>query len=162
MKNIGSKFIIIVLLSALVSLSSCGILGSDDDDDDGDIVGSLGYPQFNLTYDNEERADLDLYVRDPNGEIIFFGNTSSASGGQLDIDCMCSRCPDGPNENIFWKSGAALTGTYEYWVDYFGSCGGSATSSNYTIRVMRDGQILETKTGSLDSGQTEEWEFTVN
>lgn len=163
MENIKSKLLIILLSLSLFSLASCGIFGSDDDDDGAaDIVGSIGNPQFNLVFDNENNVDMDLYVRDPNGETIYFANSRSASGGELDVDCQCVSCPNGPNENIFWETGSAPSGTYTYWVDYFGSCSGGSASSSYTLRVLQNGQIVETKTGSLSSGESQQWQFTLN
>ncbi|MDF9794974.1 hypothetical protein OKW21_000237 [Catalinimonas alkaloidigena] len=96
-----------------------------------EIVGQIGNPQFNLQFTNPESVDLDLYVEDPNGEIIYYGNVFTNSGGQLDVDCLCGDCPNGPNENIFWPmDGNAPSGTYRYWVDYYGSCGTNTTFSN--------------------------------
>lgn len=155
-------FILILFITPLVFMS-CGILGSDDDDDDdqSDLVGAPGNPRFNLVFDNEDNVDLDLYVTDPNGDTIYFANSRSASGGELDVDCQCGICPNGPNENIFWQSGSAPSGTYTYWVDYFGSCSGSSASSSFTLRVLRNGEIVETRTGSLSSGESQQWQFNM-
>jgi hypothetical protein len=64
-------------------------------------------------------SDLDLYVVDPTGDCIFFGDPASATGGVLDIDCNSGtdRLCTHPIENVFWPLGTAPAGTYTYWVD---------------------------------------------
>ncbi len=150
--------ILFVFLSVLVSCSK------DDDKDEEPVdeepapttlVGQDGNPRFNLVFTNEAIVDLDLYVKAPNGTIVYYANPSGA-GGTLDVDCLCNSCPQGPNENIFWQTGQAPAGQYEYWVKYFGSCGGTTNqSSNFTIRTIRNGVVLETKTGTLSSGESQ-------
>ncbi len=103
------------------------------------LVGNPGNPRFNLQFTNEVNVDLDLYVKDPNGEIIYYGNKRARkSPGQLDVDCLCSSCPQGPNENIFWPlTGQSPQGKYEFWVNYYRACG-SIQPSSYTVRVTND------------------------
>jgi len=149
----------------MITMALCTIfLGcSEDDDTDADsglnLAGQAGNPRFNLQFTNSDNVDLDLYVRTPNGTIIYYGNPS-AQGGNLDVDCLCGGCPQGPNENIYWLSGSAPSGDFEYWVDYFGSCGNSSASSNFTLRVMRNNEVLVTRTGTLSSGQSQVWVHT--
>lgn len=147
---------LVVFLSMSMVLFSCI---KDDEEDEiipsetENLVGQEGNPRFNLVFTNQQNVDLDLYVKAPNGTIVSYLNPSAA-GGTLDVDCLCNGCPQGPNENIFWQSGTAPTGTYQYWVKYYGSCGGTTgQSSSYTLKVTRNGQILATKTGTLSSGQ---------
>lgn len=132
---------------------------SDDDSgggDDEELVGAPGNPRFNLQFTNEENVDLDLYVKTPNGVTIYYAN-AAADGGTLDVDCLCGVCPQGPNENIFWENGTAPTGTYEYWVDYFGSCGSGTPSSSFTLRVLKNSEVVATRTGTLSEGQSTVW-----
>jgi uncharacterized protein YfaP (DUF2135 family) len=124
------------------------------------LIGQPGNPRFNLKFDNEENVDLDLYVETPNGVTIYYAN-ARADKGELDVDCECDECPQGPNENIFWKEGTAPEGVYKYWVEYYGSCT-SGGSSNFTVKVARNQQVLETNTGSLTSGRSTKWSFTHN
>jgi len=150
--------IFIMLFIPALTMVGCGDDDSesnnnDNDDDDIVLVGQDGNPRFNLQFNNEDDVDLDLYVTTPNGTTLSYSNPF-AEGGELDVDCLCGGCPQGPNENIFWENGTAPDGTYEYWVDYFGNCGSSGASSNFTIRVIRNGQVLTTKTGTLSSGQS--------
>ncbi|MEX2349253.1 MAG: hypothetical protein WD554_00085 [Flavobacteriaceae bacterium] len=151
-----------LLLLAFLGLFT---ISCDKDDDGGDtseeLVGQPGNPRFNLQFTNEENVDLDLYVRTPNGAVIYYGN-QNADGGSLDVDCLCGVCPQGPNENIYWENGTAPTGEYEYWVEYYGSCTGDSPSSSFTLRVLRNSTVEATHTGSLTSGQTQTWSHTQN
>ncbi|MCU0353832.1 MAG: hypothetical protein MUD08_08870 [Cytophagales bacterium] len=115
------------------------------------LTGAPGNPRFNLKFTNEANVDLDLYVKDPNGEIIYFANKiADRSTGQLDVDCLCGNCNQGPNENIFWTPGTAPVGRYEVWVQYYGSCrSGTNTSSDFTLYVTQNERILQTYTGTL-------------
>ncbi|MDR6969351.1 uncharacterized protein YfaP (DUF2135 family) [Flavobacterium arsenatis] len=152
---------IAMLFLFTVTLSSC----NKDDDSKGEgettdeLVGQDGNPRFNLQFTNPENVDLDLYVQTPSGAIIFYGNLS-ADQGTLDVDCLCEDCPQGPNENIFWENGTAPSGTYKFWVDYFGACNEDGASSNFTLRVVRNGVVLQTKTGTMNAeGTTQQWTF---
>lgn len=137
------------LLVFCLSIASC----EKDDADvlpDDTIVGSIGNPQFNLKFTNHERVDLDLYVKTPDGAVLYYGNPLS-QGGQLDVDCQCTQCPNGPNENIYWEEGTAPSGHYEFWVEYYGSCDGTWEPARYTLRVIQNGRVSNTYTGTLTS-----------
>lgn len=114
-----------------------------------EIQGTPGDPRFNLQFTNASSADLDLYVQTPNGSIISYSSTIGQNGGQLDLDCYCEYCPNGGNENIFWTPGTAATGTYRVWVNYFGDCNSSNSSSTYTLRILKNAEIVQTYTGTL-------------
>lgn len=121
------------------------------------LAGEAGNPRFNLVFDNELNTDIDLHVMTPLGEVIYFGNTSSASGGNLDVDCICA-CPD---ENIFFPlDGSAPKGTYTYWVNFFASCSPNA-SANYTIRVLEGNRIIAVREGTLTTvkEKSPRWEY---
>lgn len=97
--------------------------------------------QITLRWDNS--ADLDLYVTDPAGETISYQNTSSASGGQLDVDDIDGIGP----ENIFWSDNAPA-GTYSVMVDHFSG----ASPSNFSVRVQLGG-IARVYNGTISSNQ---------
>ena len=152
---------------ALFLVSSCLLINlSCEPDCEGDecepqIEGQPGNPRFNLQFTNHENVDLDLYVEDPLGNIIYYGNPWTDTGGSLDLDCLCGDCPDGPNENIFWPiDGSAPAGTYKYWVNYYSDCGNFGAISNFTVRVLQNNTIVETKSGSLSSGSSATWTYT--
>ncbi len=119
------------------------------------LQGQDGNPRFNLKWTGA--ADLDLYVKTPNGEIISYNNPTSTNGGQLDIDCICS-CSS-PAENIFWDP-TGPNGTYTYWVEYFDACD-AVVAANFTITVRFNGSNVATKTGQLSSvgAKSQEWTY---
>ena len=94
---------------------------------EGILIGGYGDIQITLTWDNT--ADLDLYVTDPWDETICYYNTTSASGGWLDIDDMNGYGP----ENIFWDNNSAPSGYYYVEVDYYS--GYSAANFNVSITI---------------------------
>lgn len=154
--NVKMAFALMAFFGLLLSCSSDDDGGGGNNTDDLDLVGQEGNPRFNLQFTNGDNVDLDLYVETPSGAVISYLNTN-ADNGELDVDCLCGICPQGPNENIYWENGTAPSGTYRYWVDYYGSCDDSEASSNFTLRVIKNGQVLATKTGTLSGGQSQEW-----
>lgn len=84
-----------------------------------------GNLQISLAWDTP--TDQDLYVKDPSGTVIYYSNTSSSTGGQLDRDDVDGFGP----ENIFWAL-VAPDGEYEVLVDDFSN---SPTRNNYTITI---------------------------
>lgn len=127
------------------------------------LVGGSGTLRFNLQFTNETNVDLDLHVVTPSGNEIYYADpTDEATGGELDIDCLCGDCPNGPNENIFWPlSGDAESGTYQIRVNYFGSCGLELElpPSEYTLRILEGQEVMGTFTGTLGGGTIFDEEF---
>jgi uncharacterized protein YfaP (DUF2135 family) len=152
-------------LLALTLLSLAGptlLLGCKDDKEEAppQLAGTPGNPRFNLQFTNDEDVDLDLYVKTPSGAVIYYGNRED-EGGELDVDCRCSACPNGPNENIFWVPGTAPSGTYQFYVKYYSSCGGANNpSSDFTLRVVNNNTILKTYTGTLNENTTQSQMYT--
>lgn len=71
-------------------------------------VGS-GDVQVSVSWDAP--TDVDLHVVDPDGEEIYFGNLTSASGGTLDLDSNPACSLDNiNNENVVWPTGSAPRG----------------------------------------------------
>lgn len=126
---------------------------ADLDENCSEFVGQDGNPRFNLKFTGD--VDFDLYVKDPEGSIISYIYTTSPSGGELDVDCVC--CEHG-SENIFWTDGSAPTGTYEYWIDFFSAC--NSSSSSYTLTVTSNGSVMDVKTGNLSSVGDESQHYT--
>ncbi|WNM17954.1 hypothetical protein [Flavobacterium capsici] len=122
---------------------------------DGELVGNSGNPRFNLQYTGN--VDLDLYVVTPNGTTISYLN-STGQGGELDVDCTCGGSCSG--ENIFWTNGPS--GQYQFYVKYYGGCGSSSPSSNFTIKVLNGNNVVQTKTGTLSAAgqQSTVWTYT--
>ncbi len=126
-----------------------------DPDCDGEFIyvgpGGTGDLAFRLRWDGPQ--DLDLYVRDPSGEIIYYGNPISESEGRLDVDANagCSGPAEHPTENIFWEENTAPSGTYEFWAERWSACDATPTP-DYRLLVLVDGVIVRDLPGVMPSG----------
>lgn len=113
-----------------------------------------GDVQVNVSWDVD--TDVDLHVVEPSGEEVYYGNTTSATGGTLDLDSNAGCTLDHKRaENITWPTGKAPTGTYHVIVDSFSLC--AFTQVNYVVTVNLKGKAPQTFLGSFtssDSGST--------
>ncbi|AMC10168.1 hypothetical protein Lupro_02395 [Lutibacter profundi] len=150
---------IMVAFTIVLLLNSCS-KDKNNESDEPVLVGMDGNPRFNLQFTNPDNVDLDLYVKTPSGAIISY-SSPQADGGTLDVDCLCSDCPQGPTENIYWTNGSAPSGTYEYWVNYYDYCESEGAQSSFTLRVIQNGVVKGTKTGTMSvvDSDTEHWTF---
>lgn len=69
-------------------------------------------------------VDADLHLETPSGEDIYYGNRTSSSGGNLDLDSNAGCSIDGVNnENITWPAGQQPEcGRYVARVDLWSAC----------------------------------------
>lgn len=120
---------------------------------------ATGAVQVSVSWDVP--SDVDLHLVEPSGEEIYYGNRTSASGGVLDLDSNAG-CggSDVRNENITWPDSSPPRGEYTVRVNYWSSCGQSATNYVVTVRVAGQstrtfqGQFTGTGTGGgLGAGQ---------
>lgn len=91
-------------------------------------------------------ADLNLFVRAPQGRIVSWSNPGVPSGGTLQIDSNtnCQTPTDQPIEYIFWPRGVIVPGDYEIWAWYQNVCADSAAVP-FGLSVTMDGTpIFET------------------
>lgn len=102
-----------------------------------------GALQISLSWNNE--TDQDLYVTDPNGEILYYQSASSITGGVLDRDDTDGFGP----ENIFWLENAP-DGIYNVSVNDFEGLGALNT---FYITVSGPNQTRNF-TGSTQNGNT--------
>ncbi len=128
---------------------------------EGGSQGQTGDVSFRLTWDGPQ--DLDLYVKEPDGTIIYFGNRGPTStGGQLDVDSNagCSGPDESPTENVFWPVGSAPSGTYEFWARRWSECSATRTP-DYTLRVFRGETVVPPPhTGAMpESGETQHYSY---
>jgi uncharacterized protein YfaP (DUF2135 family) len=75
-----------------------------------------------LSWDTDN-TDLDLHVVTPDGEHIYYGNRTAASGAALDIDVTTGFGPE------IISAPAPKNGTYLVYVNYYGSGYGSGYGS---------------------------------
>ena len=91
-------------------------------------------------------TDLDLYVVDPDGSEIFYGNPTAPSGGELDLDSNAG-CSPGPRlENVYWPS--APSGVYEVRLNYWSNCE-YAGETDWRVTIVLDGTDIEVHSGSF-------------
>lgn len=87
----------------------------------------------------EGGADLDIMVRNPNGETIYYGRRNDSFGGRMTKnECFLNRCSHSASEEVRWDSNAPM-GQYEVTVANYNG----ATASNVKIRVHKHRQVIE-------------------
>lgn len=111
-----------------------------------DTAVGTGDVQITLTW--HSYADIDLYVQDPDGDVVSYQTDSVPSGGQLDRDNQCSNFEMGRAENIFWPVGGAPSGTYKVWVNYYADCSDVGPVA-WTVRTVVKGQA-KTYSGTIN------------
>ena len=135
------------------------------------VEAGTGDLQVNLHFSNEK--DVDLYVVEPNGNVIYYGQTFPyyslvytdynewlSSGDYenvpdiewgeigLDIDSNAGCNIDGLNsENIFFNEECMQKGTYQVWVNMYANCDPS-TATSYTVRATYKGVSVTPTSGS--------------
>jgi hypothetical protein len=107
---------------------------------------AVGVGDLNVRLDWNARCDLDLWVIDPTGEKIFYGNTVASSGGTLDQDNRCGDFVLGRPENVYWPSGPPR-GTYKVYVDYYSDCEGVGAVS-YKVTWFVNG-VADSRSGTI-------------
>jgi hypothetical protein len=111
-------------------------------------VQTVGTGDVQVTISWDAESDVDLHVIDPSGEEIFYGNPTSQSGGELDLDSNAACRIDGvKNENITFPAGRAPRGEYIVKVDYWSNCDVPVTKFFGTVRVV--GRPPQPFTGEL-------------
>ena len=107
----------------------------------GVLVGT-GDVQVGIVWDTP--TDVDLHVTEPGGDHIYYANTTSSTGGQLDLDSNAGCSIDGTNaENIFWPAGSSPVGDFTARVHMWSDCGVAATSGTITIKRCNEDPIVE-------------------
>ncbi len=100
--------------------------------------------QINLNWDTQ--ADLDLWVIEPGGEDVYWGNRQSATGGRLDLDsyadCRIEDDTGRGNENVYWPLNAAPSGEYQIQIELYDACDTleDNQNTNYHVTVVVDDQ----------------------
>jgi hypothetical protein len=124
----------------------------------GLLMSGTGDVKVTLSFDRLH--DLDLHVVEPNGDEIFYDQSMSSTGGQLDLDSG-SRCmPSTANaENVFWPPGGAPAGEYRVFVQNYQQC--SPGDITFTVRVSYD-SVVNTYTGTFPDGSAAEVASSAN
>ena len=102
-------------------------------------ITSVGTGDVQVTLTWQADVDVDLYVTDPAGDTVYYGNRRVSSGGELDRDNMCGDFEWGRPENVYWPQAGAPAGTYSVKVRYYGSCASEDPNVAWTVRVIAGG-----------------------
>jgi PKD repeat protein len=110
-------------------------------------VGGTGLLSFMLQWDNTD--DMDLWVYEPGGFLIYYLTPLSPLGGMLDVDSYAGCINPGNGvENIFYPDGTTLPeGTYRAVVDKYLTCD-SNPAANWTLTVKMGGVIVFQQSGN--------------
>lgn len=114
----------------------------------GSVLTSVGL-QVSLSW--ASTADLNLELRDPTGQRLFFDNTSNTNGGTFgfDVNGLCEVLTGtNPTETATYAAGAIPTGYYEILVYYRQDCQNNGPQ-DFSLSVSVDGNTLEAVNGTL-------------
>lgn len=86
-------------------------------------------------------ADLDLEVRDPLGQTLFWNSRSTENGGGFGFDAngLCEVISENPEETATWQPGFLPTGSYEIIVYYEQACDALTATVPFRVDVIIDG-----------------------
>ena len=128
--------------------SSGGIFSPEMERRIREAGGAKGEIEIGLSW--KDYNDLDLIVREPNGNLIYFKDkTSLVSGGKLDVDrnADCSeQKTNTPIEHIVWDRVDIPSGNYTITVHFYDRCSGGGQSTPFTVEVKIGGSV-QTFTG---------------
>ncbi|MCY4466532.1 MAG: PPC domain-containing protein [Chloroflexi bacterium] len=96
-------------------------------------------------------ADLNLEVRDPTGESLYWDSRTTSSGGVFGFDAngLCEVVSDNSVETATWQPGYLPTGSYEIIVYYESACDAQTGSVQFFADVSVDGALSGQASGTL-------------
>jgi hypothetical protein len=111
------------------------------------LQGGTGKLQVSMSWNKAN--DVDLHLVEPGGEEIYFGNSTSANGGELDVDSNAGCSIDNiNNENITYSNtDVVANGVYTVNVNLWSTCQVSDPTT-YVVTVRYNGNIIAPLTGT--------------
>jgi len=106
-----------------------------------------GELRIRLSFDDS--ADLDLYVTGPLLETVYYANTPTKVGGELERDARCAGPPGLRSEQI--RFAAAPAGRYRVGVDFPERCRLPARPAGFALAIEGDGLQREIR-GEIELG----------
>ncbi len=96
-------------------------------------------------------VDLNLEVRDPDGNTLHFDSRVSSNGGSFGFDAngLCEVISDAPVETATWQPGFLPSGSYEILVFYRQNCEQANLAVPFTVTITFNGQVLPVIEGSI-------------
>lgn len=116
----------------------------------GSVLTSAG---INVSLTWASTADLNLELRDPTGQRLFFDSTTNTNGGRFgfDVNGLCANLTaDAPTESATYSAGAIPTGYYEILVYYREDCENNG-AQDFTLNISVDGVPVDTLTGNISA-----------
>jgi hypothetical protein len=105
-------------------------------------------------------TDLDLYLKTPNGNEIYYRNREADGGEFLGDSCIRGTCDGENNETIRWDNGDAPSGTYEVWAVNFDG----KASASFTIEVRTEHGVIRSFSHTLPASEgaaSSRYSFTI-
>lgn len=105
----------------------------------------LGQGDLEVAMSMSVATDLDLYVTDPAGTTVYYGNNDGFSGGHLDLDANagCGGNMGVQAEHIFWPASGAPPGNYSVRIAHYRSCvGGAPVDFRVTVRACGETTVV--------------------
>ncbi len=95
-------------------------------------------------------ADMNLQVRDPLGQTLYFDSRTTNNGGTFGFDAngLCEVISQSPVETATWAPGFLATGSYEILVFYRQACD-TANPVTFTVNVSVNGENVGSYEGTL-------------
>jgi hypothetical protein len=127
------------------------ITTSTDAPQSDEIITSLPAPSDLLLNNGMEvrlqwadAVDLNLEVRDPNGNTLYFDSRTSPIGGSFGFDAngVCDVISNTPTETATWQPGFVPTGSYEILIFYRQSCEDVAQAVPFSLTVTINGKVM--------------------
>lgn len=117
-------------------------------DEPADVLISNGM-EVRLQWD--AAVDLNLEVRDPRGNTLYYDSRASQIGGTFGFDAngFCEVISEAPAETATWQPGFLPAGSYEILVFYRQSCDALAQAAPFTLTVTVNGEVLEPLNGTI-------------
>lgn len=99
-------------------------------------------------------ADLNLEVRDPTGQTLYWNSRSTDNGGGFGFDAngLCTVISESPQETATWQPGFLPTGSYEIIVYYEQACDPLTATVPFSVDVAVNGVLSGTIADTLAPG----------
>jgi len=155
-KTLNSEYIVFLIMSQELELdnftiivaviNSEGLVSAHQTISVSLIEAGTGQLQVSCSWD--QTNDVDLHLVEPNGTEIYYGNSYSSNGGELDVDSNADCYIDNiNNENITYGEDAIVeSGEYIVRVDLYSNCS-VVNNTNYVVTVYYNGTAISPSTG---------------